>query len=44
MATHGQREGRRDNIRVEEEEGQTIRYKIRFKDLLYGVGNKANIF
>ena len=43
MATSGEREGRRDKIRVVDKEVQIIRCKISCKDTIYNAGNIANI-
>jgi len=43
VVTSGEREGVRGNKGVEESEVQTIRYKISYKDILYNMGNTANI-
>ena len=39
----GEAEAGRGNIGVGEEEVQTIRYKMIYKDILYNTGNIANI-
>ena len=39
----GKREGERGNIRLGNEELQTVKFKISYKDILYNTRNKANI-
>ena len=43
MVTNGERERGRDNIGVGEWEAQTIGCKIGYRDVLYSMGNIANI-
>ena len=43
MVTSGESEGVRGKLGVGEEEVQTTRYKISYKDILYNTGNIANI-
>ena len=43
VVTSGEREGGRGNIRVGDQEVQTITYKIIYKDILYNTVNIANI-
>ena len=43
MVTSRKREGGKDNLGGGEQEVQTIRYKISYKDKLYSMGNIAYI-
>ena len=40
----GEREGVRGNIGIGEEEVQTIRHKIRYKDIVYNMGEYSQYF
>ena len=43
MVTSREREGGWGNIGIEEQEVQTVMYKISYKDILQNLGNIANI-